>query len=290
MQQYLYNLIKRLKKYSKALDKIEVFAEKPWVYIDKNNNHHEYLFMYDKRLIMSLNGVVKIGKWELLPNDKLLIDRVSDQVMLENKFIDDALMVLHKSGTDEFPFTLINENKIPDLDAVKYLESLHNKRLLESNQIPPGHFVLNKSGSIIGDDLSVGSKLYSPKKNIYSGTYPVAHNQKLSAVVKKNIVIEVFRHKSFKLSNNNVIKIKTDEYGCLMKGCQIIDFDPSIVVPNQYVDINDNTGQQFKILVNHEGNILKAIDVEFSRQIKQLIAAVSIFIILLVLIIIFRLP
>jgi hypothetical protein len=84
MKNAIKNLIPRLIQYSKQLDKVENFVDKSWLYLDSNGDNHEYIFMRDFRLIMSVNGTVVTGKWELLPNGKLLIDRVSDKIMLKN--------------------------------------------------------------------------------------------------------------------------------------------------------------------------------------------------------------
>ena len=121
MKEAIKNIIPRLIKFSKQMDKVETFVDKSWIYIDQIGNNHEYYFMRDHRLIMSVNGAAKTGKWELLPNGKLLVDRVSDQIVLKNQFIDEALMILQKSASDDDPFILVDEKKIPDLDVLRYL-------------------------------------------------------------------------------------------------------------------------------------------------------------------------
>lgn len=128
MIDFFKNILPRVLTYSKDLDEKEIFVEKPWIFIDENNNHHEYIFMRDGRLVMSLNGAVTIGSWELMPNKKLMINRLVDTIMLQKMFVNDALLLLQKSGTIETPFTLINERVIPDLDAISYLKSLEGEK------------------------------------------------------------------------------------------------------------------------------------------------------------------
>jgi hypothetical protein len=60
MQQYLKNFIPRLNQFSRTLDQIESFVDKPWIFIDEKNNKHTYIFQRDKSLIMSLNGIVEM--------------------------------------------------------------------------------------------------------------------------------------------------------------------------------------------------------------------------------------
>ena len=71
---------------------------------------------------MIFNGITKVGKWELLPTNQLLIDRISDIITLDHLFVEKALLILKRSGTDDLPFVLISREEIPDLDVESYLE------------------------------------------------------------------------------------------------------------------------------------------------------------------------
>jgi hypothetical protein len=124
MQEFINNLIPRLKILSKSLDQVEVFVDKAWVYTDENNNIHEYTFLRDQRLIVSFNGQIQKGKWELLPTGKLLLDIANENMMLENAFINKAILVLKKNGMDDQPFILFDIKKIPDGNITSYLEML----------------------------------------------------------------------------------------------------------------------------------------------------------------------
>jgi hypothetical protein len=95
MQQYLKNFIPRLNQFSRTLDQIESFVDKPWIFIDEKNNKHTYIFQRDKSLIMSLNGIVEMGSWNYIPAaESLLIDRGTDKILLKHGFLDKAVMVL----------------------------------------------------------------------------------------------------------------------------------------------------------------------------------------------------
>jgi hypothetical protein len=126
MIEFLKNIIPRIQKYSKGLDKIEVFVDKtePWIYVDESGLNHQYIFLRDNRLLMTSNGSTKTGKWELLPTKQLLIDRNSDQIILDHLFVDKALLILKLSGVNERPFILINTEEIPDLDVLAYLKNI----------------------------------------------------------------------------------------------------------------------------------------------------------------------
>ena len=126
MKLYLSNLLPRLQEYSLSLDKKEVFVEKPWVIVDENLNQQKYIFRRDGELIMSLNGTVKIGSWEYIAAAKsLLINRIQDKILLNQFFIDPAVMVLKKDGFKDENLIMANEILIPDLDVTTYLKKIY---------------------------------------------------------------------------------------------------------------------------------------------------------------------
>ena len=88
MFEYIRNIIPRIQQFSGQLSHIETFVDKPWVLIHASDNTHEYLFLRDRRLILSLNAIFTEGRWELLPTGKLMVNRVRDQTLLEHKGLD----------------------------------------------------------------------------------------------------------------------------------------------------------------------------------------------------------
>ena len=119
MKQYLNNLLPRIKQFSESLDKKESFIDTPWVIVDEDLNQQKYIFKRNGELIMSLNGQVSIGKWEYLSVAKsLLIDRNQDKILLNQFFVDPAVMVLSLDGRKEDYLILANEILVPDLEHV----------------------------------------------------------------------------------------------------------------------------------------------------------------------------
>ena len=100
---------------------MEIFVEKPWVIIDENQNIQKYIFKRNGELIMSLNGQVTVGRWEYLSSAKsLLIDRVQDKMLLNQNFIDPAVMILKKDNLYDDSLILANEILLPDLNVMNY--------------------------------------------------------------------------------------------------------------------------------------------------------------------------
>jgi len=129
MKDYINNLIPRLRGFSASLDKKELFIEMPWVVVDNDLNQQKFIFRRDGELIMSLNGQVTIGKWEYLSAAQcLLIDRIKDKVLLNQEFIDPALMILKKDGFKDENFIMVNERLIPDLNVFNYLKRLYDHK------------------------------------------------------------------------------------------------------------------------------------------------------------------
>ena len=129
MKIYLQDLINRLAQFSEKLDNTSLFIDKPWVLIDANSNRHKYIFQRNGSLLMSLNGQVKMGKWEYLAVAKsILIDRITDKILLNQYFVNGAIMILKIDGANNQQLILANENAIPDLDIEKYMVSLYDKK------------------------------------------------------------------------------------------------------------------------------------------------------------------
>ena len=154
MLDYIKNLLPRLKKYSKDLDKIENFVDREWVLIDDGGNNQTYEFMRDGRLVMTLvsnNGTnqhTQIGSWDLLGSGRLLITRPQGALTLNQGFLGDKLLILQESGTSNNPFCCYDPKKITETEINNYLDGiLHNKNA-EGGDIssPPVQLKLNSEG------------------------------------------------------------------------------------------------------------------------------------------------
>ena len=118
-----------IKNFTKSLRKKNLLVEKPWALVDDDGKIQKLIFKSDKGLILSKNGKVTEGSWDYFPEAKsLLIDRVTDKLLLNEEFIDDNVLILKKDGTDNEYFALANENVIPDYNIPKYLNTLKCER------------------------------------------------------------------------------------------------------------------------------------------------------------------
>lgn len=258
MIDFFKNIVPRVLAYSKDLDEKEIFVEKPWIFIDENSNHHEYIFMRDGRLVMSLNGIVTIGNWELMPNKKLMINRVSDTIMLQKMFVNDALLLLQKSGTSEIPFTLINEKVIPNLDAVEYLESLESSK---SEELPESDskykVIINKKGIAIAKyQILKGDLVGNSEVELIKGVFR-SNNKTYEEyiVVDSGVVTEIYYAFAYTYKSQNIRINQYNPYA-LQKG-DFIDLVSKVKLPvNVNLTLIDRNKNMYNVVVNEEGKFI----------------------------------
>jgi len=205
MLQYINNLVPRLKDFSASLDKIEIFVDKPWVIVDDNQNIQKFIFKRNGELVMSLNGQVTIGKWEFLSYAKsLLIDRIEDKILLNQKFIDPAVMILKKENLFDENLILANEGLLPDLNVINYLKGLYYQKLrirtvklktgelLEVHYYEPGYYeYMNKNVSISCSSVPDGNYQTEDSK----GTF----------IIKNNTISRFLVYKGYKTNYGLII-------------------------------------------------------------------------------------
>ena len=115
---------------TKSLKKQAVFLEKPWAFIDEDGEIQKLIFKKDKGLVISKNGQVVMGKWDYFPEARaLLIDRVTDKLLLGEQFVDENVLILKKDGTQNQFFALANENTLPTYNIPKYLNKIKKVQL-----------------------------------------------------------------------------------------------------------------------------------------------------------------
>lgn len=255
MIEFFKNIVPRVLAYSKDLDEKEIFVEKPWIFIDEKSNHHEYIFMRDGRLVMSLNGIVTIGNWELMPNKKLMINRVADTIMLQKMFVNDALLLLQKSGTSEMPFTLINEKVIPDLDAITYLTNLEVSKI---DELP---FESSRFKVLIRDDgiaqstnqVSIFDKVGNANGDVISGIFRTnKKNVQEFIEVKNGEIFNIFFIFNYSY-NGKVITIRQKSVYSIQSGDLIQNHKMTDMPVNEKVDLRNELGELISLSINDDG-------------------------------------
>jgi hypothetical protein len=253
MREYVKNIIPRLIKYSTRLDKLEVFVEKSWVYIDEDNNKHQYIFERSGELHMSLNGIVNTGKWKLLTTNQLLIDRLTDKILLEHVFVEEALLVLKLADTENTPFILINKQQIPDLDVEAYLDRYETTHKLTPNSSSTGYILL-ESNQIKGDLFYVNKVISFESGILLTGVYRVARSNEMYIDLANNIIKRVYFLTHYKYGELNVSIEQNDPFN-LQQGDKVIESRLPVGVE---VQLKNNIGDNLKITINEQYVITSA--------------------------------
>lgn len=251
MREYVQNIIPRLLKYSTRLDRLEVFVEKSWVYIDENNNKHQYIFERSGELHMSLNGIVKTGSWKLLTTNQLLIDRLTDKILLEHVFVEDALLVLKLADTENTPFILINKQQLPDLDVKGYLDRYESTYKLSPISSSTGYILLD-SNQIKGDSFYVNKLISFESGILLTGVYRVARSDsEMYIELANNWVKRVFFLHHYNSGDLN-IAIEQDEPFNLQQGDKVVGGKLPV---NMEIQLKNDEGEKFNITINDQNVI-----------------------------------
>ena len=209
MNEIIQYFLKSLANSSLSLKKKGIFINKPWGLIDDDGEIQTLIFKKNKELILSKNGKAKEGRWDYFPEARsLLIDRVTDKLLLKEQYIDENVIILKKDGTDNDFFALANENSIPDYNVPKYLHGLRCRELnIKAVPLFDGTTIKIINGrEIYNNQQYIGLKVEAiddkyNSLNIKNGKY-------ISKDRKSNIYID--NHKIVKYSQNCLMKLFDD--------------------------------------------------------------------------------
>lgn len=136
MNDFLKSWIPKLKSYSAELDSLSKLYNQPWVLLNEQDDFVKIIFQPEGKLIVSKNGVVSDGSWQLLQTAQSLLLEIGSQKRLYNhQFVDDGLLIMKLDGSDDDFFVLTNQRLIPDLNVEYYLQAKY-QRSLNTQAIP----------------------------------------------------------------------------------------------------------------------------------------------------------
>jgi hypothetical protein len=258
MKIYLKNIVNQLRNFSTTLDKSSILIDKPWVLIDGNSEKQKLIFKNNNELILSLNGQVKHGKWDYFPEAKqLLIDRITDKILCNEKFIDKGILILEHDRTDGDIFILANINIIPDLDVLKYLKTIRYKKLRIIEVIVKGGRVIEVEPYTGRNEVTIGSHTTEDGYPIADGIYQL-ENGKVYYQLENGIIKNIFqKEKRYVTKNGEEIFIRQQCRYTINKG--------DLVLINENL-INDGVinFNYFKLIIVKQGKIVK---IEFKNGI-----------------------
>ena len=208
MNEILKYFVKSLAAKTLTLKKKSILLEKPWALIDNDGEIQKLIFKRDKGLILSKNGVVTEGSWDYYPEARaLLIDRITDKLLLKEQFIDDNVMILKKDGIENDFFAFANENTLPDYNVPKYLNSL---KCIE--------FQIREVKLLNGNILQIQNAVYYTISSGLDGlTVNQTDNNYNSIGIKNGVYLSEDKKYTFYIQHGKISSVKENDFRKLAK-------------------------------------------------------------------------
>lgn len=132
MKTFILNSINRLKSFSQNLDVESTLYSKSWEVFNETGDKELFIFRANNELLISRNGIVQKGKWELLNIATLLIDVADKSYLLNAAYIEDKFLALKLDGTNEYMVMIETDMKdrfsLNTIGSIeKYLEDRYKR-------------------------------------------------------------------------------------------------------------------------------------------------------------------
>ena len=132
MKTFILKAVERLKNYSQKLDAKAILFEKSWEVFNETGDKELLIFRTNSELLISRNGIVQKGKWELLDIANLLIDVDNKSYLLNAAYIEEKFLALKLDGTNQFMVMIETDMKnrfsMNSINAVEqYLEDRYKR-------------------------------------------------------------------------------------------------------------------------------------------------------------------
>ena len=138
-------IVYELEKHSKPFETISCLTDKQWICIDTEKGDKKvYIFKIDSSFLLSINGNVSIGNWELLDFENLLLNHNSNMQLFNVVFYDEDVLVLAKDNSVEYLFLISNtlfKTEVKEISNLwNYLENKYgvidiNKKYIDLQSI-----------------------------------------------------------------------------------------------------------------------------------------------------------
>lgn len=177
MTHYFESLLPKVLDYSQKLDKLALLLDEPWVMAGDSQTQTKLIFRTGGSILVSENGSVAFGKWELLNRaNSILIDYGHSAKLYNHGFFDEAVLALKLDGTNDF-FVLVNQNRVPDLDVTRYLKDKYLKETRSNTNV--GSKVLEGRNVTynVGNDEMIIHFAYASQSMPYYGDSAYVHGK-----------------------------------------------------------------------------------------------------------------
>ncbi len=197
MLEYIKQIIPRIKKFSSKLDRIELFVDRTWTFIDFGKIT-TYRFKRNQRVIISIEGEFEEHEWELIGTDGLLIRKPGALVgkSFRHGFIFDGLLILQKESQISDPIILYNPELVKDGDVLSYLKNvlpakMELKRLAKTRYYIPLKSILDTGTPIYDENFEM---VYNDSIQLPNGT----------VIIRRGLITDVISQKKLKTTLGNI--------------------------------------------------------------------------------------
>ena len=150
MKTYFLNILPKIQKYSKKLDNITLLTDQNWILFQENpEDKVVYIFRNNKQLLVSNNGIIKIGKWDFINTNSILIEISKESYLMKQQFFDEKIFIIKMDGNENYSIFL-NESK-----NERELNSLEDiSKFLSDNYLKNDKKMNSKKKSVINGETS----------------------------------------------------------------------------------------------------------------------------------------
>lgn len=213
MQKYLLNLIPRIKKYGKQLNKVEEFVDKSWIFYNESGDVVVYRFKRNNVLRKTVNGNIQDLFWELEGLDAIsVIDPITKKgEMYRHGFVLDGLLIVQKEGIQSAPVIFFNEAVIPDGNVSSYLFDIFvRKENLQKGSDDRGYLYKRNYDN---------SSVYEVGSTVYDSELKIVENDVLRLAdriiyIQNGKIASITYFRQFE-SDKGLVKINSDSYGLI---------------------------------------------------------------------------
>ncbi len=137
MKKFTRDIFPMLLRFSKRIDEVTCLTRQNWIHVnDMDNSKIVWIFRGNHELLISHNGAVSRGHWDLLNRDSLLVDIDNTSTLYRQGFVDDNFLVLKVDGIEQYLFFASEievENEARTVDAI--ISMLHSRYFEHNRQI-----------------------------------------------------------------------------------------------------------------------------------------------------------
>jgi hypothetical protein len=131
LQDQIQSFRSSLRNYNSQLANKNLLVDIPWTMVDGDLNLQRLIFNGNNSLYIITEGVIQESTWEYLPSmNSLAISIDGRRILMNEVFLDEKVLILKRDGSNADCLAFANEMKLPDLNLVNYLKSLHPKEVL----------------------------------------------------------------------------------------------------------------------------------------------------------------